>query len=1196
MSAEASSKPNPQKGKKFRLWITLIVPFVVQIVGTVGLVGYLSFRNGQKAVNDLASQLRSELTLRIERELKSYLTVPHDINQFNATAFARGELDFANPQNVSQLLQQVKIYSFSYGIYCSTQKGEHLAVRLEEFKNGTNYVRLDTGKLRIANESTNHHIYTYKLDAEGNRLILSSKDDKIYDPRNRPWYKAAVQQKRPTWSEVYLDFTSLIPTITASQPVYNRRNGQLLGVCGVDVLLPEQFRKFLSSLKIGKHGGAFVMNRSGQIMSSSTDEKLTRGEGQNAKLIQATESSQPLIRETAGFLQKKFGSFPQIQQSQQLDFLLNGERQLVQVLPLQDNKGLDWLIVVTVPESDFMEQINANTINTIILALIALLIAIVIGILTGQWMTRPILEVSQAACEIADGKLDQNIAPSNIIEIEKLATSFNSMAKQLQKSFATLEEQNEELKRLDQLKDQFLANTSHELRTPLNGIIGIAESLMDGATGELPTTTQKNLSLIISSGHRLSRLVNDILDFSKLRHKNIELQLKPLDLHSVTDGVLTLSLPLVESKKLELINRISANLPTVEADEDRLQQILHNLVGNAIKFTPSGTVEVTAEVVISHSSSVIRQEDLSNNKQQTNNNKQQTNNNQRQIAITISDTGIGIPADKFERIFESFEQAEGSTAREYGGTGLGLAVTKTLVELHGGEIRVQSTVGKGSQFTFTLPIFPDQVESSISPVQVELNPSITGIYDRQDRNISTPISHQKSQDTTLVNGKNTQTTISCQIPQSTAPIKSQISHSTTIDTTQFKVLIVDDEPVNRQVLINHLALYNYEITEASNGLEALAVIDNGFIPDIILLDIMMPSMTGYEVCQTIRNRFPAQELPIVMLTAKNQVADIVEGFASGANDYLCKPIQKQEMLARIKTHLHLAKLTAAYGRFVPHNFLKFLEKESIIDVQLGDQVQQKMTVMFSDIRSFTTLSEGMSPQETFDFINSYLSRVSPLIRQHNGFIDKYIGDGIMALFPDSANDGVQSAIAMEQAMLLYNQERQQQGDVPIAIGIGLHTGNLMLGTIGESERMETTVISDAVNLASRLEGLTKLYGVGILVSEATISELSEAENYTYRFLDRVRVKGKKQPIAIYELYDEKLKVSNQLKTKTRKIFQQAVLAYSQGNFALAQRAFQKILTFNPQDRAAMLYIKRCQRYQKYGVPEGWEGVTNLGFK
>ncbi len=749
------------------------------------------------------------------------------------------------------------------------------------------------------------------------------------------------------------------------------------------------------------------------------------------------------------------------------------------------------------------------------------------------------------------------------------------MAKQLQKSFATLEKQNEDLKRLDKLKDEFLANTSHELRTPLNGIIGIAESLMDGATGELPANTKNNLSLIISSGYRLSRLVNDILDFSKLREKNFELQLTAIDLQSITETVLNLSYPLVGDKKIQLINRISSNLPRVEADRDRLEQILHNLVGNAIKFTPDGTVEVTAEVVI--------------NQNYLANNQKLTTNNHKQIAITISDTGIGISEDKFDRIFESFEQAEGSTAREYGGTGLGLAVTKKLVELHGGEITVKSTVGKGSQFTFTLPVSGDWIELQ-EPITANsdiINSNLPKLSRSETPQFTSPIHSQTSK---------SETSITCQISQDIPPIQSQISHSQTIESSEFKVLIVDDEPVNRQVLINNLSIYNYEITEASNGIEALAVIDRGFIPDIILLDVMMPSMTGYEVCQKIRDRFPAQELPIVMLTAKNQVADIVEGFASGANDYLCKPIQKQEMLARIKTHLHLAKLTSAYGRFVPHNFLRFLEKESIIDVQLGDQVQHEMTVMFSDIRSFTTLSEGMSPQETFDFINSYLSRVSPLIRKNNGFIDKYIGDGIMALFPDSANHAVQAAIAMEQALVLYNQDRQQQGEIPIAIGIGLHTGNLMLGTIGESERMETTVISDAVNLAARLEGLTKLYGVGILVSEATISQLSDGENYTYRFLDRVRVKGKKQPIAIYELYDEKLKISNQIKTKTKKRFQEAVLAYSQGNFVVAQGIFQKILRINPQDRAAMLYLKRCQRYQKIGVPQEWEGVTNLGFK
>ncbi|MCZ0904476.1 response regulator, partial [Microcoleus sp. HI-ES] len=166
------------------------------------------------------------------------------------------------------------------------------------------------------------------------------------------------------------------------------------------------------------------------------------------------------------------------------------------------------------------------------------------------------------------------------------------------------------------------------------------------------------------------------------------------------------------------------------------------------------------------------------------------------------------------------------------------------------------------------------------------------------------------------------------------------------------------------------------------------------------------------VCEKIREKFTAIEVPIVMLTAKNQVSDLVQGFDAGANDFLTKPFVKNELLARIKTHIRLAKINAAYGRFVPHDFLRFLGHESIVDVRLGDQIQKEMTVLFSDIRSFTTISEAMTPQENFNFINSYLSRVSPVIRAHQGFIDKYIGDAIMALFPESADDAVRAAVEM----------------------------------------------------------------------------------------------------------------------------------------------------------------------------------------
>ena len=212
---------------------------------------------------------------------------------------------------------------------------------------------------------------------------------------------------------------------------------------------------------------------------------------------------------------------------------------------------------------------------------------------------------------------------------------------------------------------------------------------------------------------------------------------------------------------------------------------------------------------------------------------------------------------------------------------------------------------------------------------------------------------------------------------------------------------------------------------------------------------------------------------------------------------------------------HRESLLRAYGRFVPHSFLGFLKKESVIDLQLGDHVQREMTVLFSDIRSLTTLSETMTPQENFDFVNAFLRRVGPVIRDHGGIVDKYIGDAVMALFPGTGTDAARAAIAMQQRVAEYNVQRRAQGYVPIAIGVGLHTGRLILGTVGESERMNSTVISDAVNLASRLEGATKHYGVRIIVSEGTRAQLDPSANFGLRFLDRLQVKGKSEPIAIY---------------------------------------------------------------------------------
>ncbi|HBL60466.1 MAG TPA: guanylate cyclase, partial [Cyanobacteria bacterium UBA8803] len=396
---------------------------------------------------------------------------------------------------------------------------------------------------------------------------------------------------------------------------------------------------------------------------------------------------------------------------------------------------------------------------------------------------------------------------------------------------------------------------------------------------------------------------------------------------------------------------------------------------------------------------------------------------------------------------------------------------------------------------------------------------------------------------------------------------------------ELTILIVDDDPINRQVLLNHLSLQNYCVAQASNGIEALALIEKGLKPDLILLDVMMPKMTGYEVCRRLRERFPANELPVLMLTAKNQVSDLVEGLNAGANDYLTKPISKNELLARIKTHLQVSKLNLAYSRFMPRQFLQLLEKESIVDVQLGDQVQKEMSVLFSDIRDFSTLSETLTPQDNFKFINAYLSRMEPAISENNGFIDKYIGDAIMALFSGEADDAVKAGIAMLHLLAEYNQHRANYGYVAIRNGIGINTGSLMLGTVGGKNRMDSTVISDAVNLASRLESLTKDYGVSLLISHQTFSRLQQPLDYAIRMIDRVQVKGKSEWVTVYEVFDADAPEIRDSKLASKPDFEEALSLLNQNYIREAGKLFEKCLRQTPTDSVAKIYLRRCRDWR-----------------
>jgi len=283
-------------------------------------------------------------------------------------------------------------------------------------------------------------------------------------------------------------------------------------------------------------------------------------------------------------------------------------------------------------------------------------------------------------------------------------------------------------------------------------------------------------------------------------------------------------------------------------------------------------------------------------------------------------------------------------------------------------------------------------------------------------------------------------------------------------------------------------------------------------------------------------------------------------------------------LENARLYNNITKLNQAYERFVPAQFLSFLDKNSIVDVKLGDQVEREMTVLFSDIRDFTTISEQMTPTENFAFINEYLGYMEPQIQAHGGFIDKYIGDAIMALFPNSADDALQGAIAMLQELKKYNLQRQENHLQPLRIGIGLHTGVLMLGTVGGFGRMDGTAIGDAVNLSSRVEGLTKTYGVSLLITEKTFTTLSNPLKYDLRFIAQVKAKGKTKAVGLFEVFSADSKELRDAKITTKEKFERAVLLFHQELFQQAGSLFQECLEYYRGDRVAQIYLERCHQY------------------
>ncbi|HSF76595.1 MAG TPA: adenylate/guanylate cyclase domain-containing protein [Microcoleus sp.] len=427
------------------------------------------------------------------------------------------------------------------------------------------------------------------------------------------------------------------------------------------------------------------------------------------------------------------------------------------------------------------------------------------------------------------------------------------------------------------------------------------------------------------------------------------------------------------------------------------------------------------------------------------------------------------------------------------------------------------------------------------------------------------------------------------------------------------IICVDDEKTILKSLKAELkeTLGNtYQIEIAEGGKDALELIaellEDGYEIPLIISDYVMPDMKGDELLRLVHEISP-QTLK-VMLTGQATIEAVGNAIKQAKlYRYIGKPWQTEDLkltvteavysysqdkklaeqnaeLRKINQDLEFAlsqqlKLTEAAKRFVPNEFVSLLNHDSLSDVRLGESVEKEMSILFSDIRDFTALSEKMTPQENFNFINSYLSRMEPSIITNQGFIDKYIGDAIMALFGYSADDAVKAGISMLHSLHEYNQHRISCSYEPIKIGIGINTGSLRLGTVGSTNRMDSTVIGDAVNLASRVESLTKSYGVSMLITKNTFLELSDTASYAIRNIGCVRVKGKSDLLTIYEVFDADAPEVKEGKLATLPVFLEALYNYAAAKHQEAAELFADCLRQNPLDQVAHNYLQRCQELQ-----------------
>ena len=695
-----------------------------------------------------------------------------------------------------------------------------------------------------------------------------------------------------------------------------------------------------------------------------------------------------------------------------------------------------------------------------------------------------------------------NIAFSNSILLREIELLNESLEQKVDERTHELAQANEKLQELDHLKSNFFANISHEIRTPLTLILSPIESVLQGDYGK--KIDRKFFENLQRNAIRLLKLINNLLDFSKIEAGRMGMKVQESDIVRFIKTYVGSVHSAAESKGISL-NLVSINDEVLlYFDKEKMDKIIMNLFSNALKFTDKGG---SIKIVLKDT--------------------------EKDCIIEFTDTGVGVPSEKLQSIFDRFSQADSSSTRKFEGTGIGLALAKELVELHGGTITVKSRhideypSDHGTTFTVTIPRGKDHFsgENIEFLESEELDESVTDhrfagmreMTELRAGNQSSPLLPlgEGGQGGEVTGGKR--------------------PHLITL-------LIVEDNPDMRNFL-TFLLQESYTVHTAENGEEGLHKARE-LHPDLIVSDVMMPVMNGYEMTQKIKEDEDLKRTPVLMLTAKAEIANKIEGLEYGADDYLTKPFNSKELLTRIKSLLKINMLQRelldlnqnleAKVREQLDTIMKGDELKRYLPPQLVDSIvkgekhvtfeneRRKLTIFFSDIKGFTETTDSMEAEELSQLLNEYLTEMTKIAHKYGGTIDKFIGDAIMIFFgaPESTTEkdqalrSVRMAIEMQEKMRELKNKWFKSGiEYPLEIRIGINTGTATVGNFGAEDRLSYTAIGGQVNLASRLEGLCN--PGGILISHSTWAQVEE--EIPCKLRGKVKVKGINREILVYDV-------------------------------------------------------------------------------